>query len=108
MEGLERLKAWRGDDCAHVYLQRFGRLVVIDSLCKTGLDTLVAFGTHAAAKTTRRFGPHLLFGEPKLHFFEIAGTDFRRNNRHKRAGHSAITFGRDFLDRLPFLFTPGV
>ena len=41
----------------------FGLLVVIDSLGKAGLDALVAFGAHAAAKAACRFGPYLLFGE---------------------------------------------
>jgi hypothetical protein len=63
---------WAENHRTHVYLTVDRLLFVVDSLCQTGLHTLITFGADTTFKTAFRFGFGFLFIEPEDDFVEIS------------------------------------
>jgi len=83
------------DDCADVKLNIGLGCASWQTRSPGRLHALVTLGAHAAALDSGRFGPHLLFVNPSCTSSKLPVRTSEKQ-RHTRARHSVIAFGRDF------------
>ena len=65
---------WTENHRTHLDITVDRLLFMVDSLCKTGLHTLITFGADTTFETAFRFGFGFLFIEPEGDFVEISVT----------------------------------